>query len=458
VHDLSNHNPADARRRGIGRRRFLTSFAALSPFALRARQQARTAIDPSDEACLETAQLGIRQHRMSPALVRVLDAQGRPVHGASVRIEQLEHEFKFGANCYLWRQPARPDLEQAYRERFAQLFNSATLDCYWSSHEPHQGKPRHAQLESVARWCRQRSIACKGHPLAWANIPDPHWLPDDAVAIRDLSLGRVRDLVTRFRGLVESWDVVNEPSLLAWAHTRLGSWAQSIGTQSFVTQHLEAAREANPNACLLINEAYTAYPAYSLLDELRDQTGRPRYDAVGLQSHMHHGTWRLPQVIALCDRFAPLGVPLHFSEVTVLSGPRLDRNHWGPTSFEYEVMQGDYVPKLYTLLFSHPAVREITWWDLSDQGAWKGAPAGLLRPDMSTKPAYDRLAHLIHQTWRTQTTGETNPAGEFQPRIFHGQHRLTVHHRDHPPVSRPFRCAANPPATVEITLPAPPRQ
>jgi hypothetical protein len=43
----------------------------------------------------------------------------------------------------------------------------------------------------------------------------------------------------------------------------------------------------------------------------------------------------------------------------------------------------------YTLLFSHPAVAALIWWDLSDRGALPGAPAGLLREDVGFKPAYD---------------------------------------------------------------------
>jgi endo-1,4-beta-xylanase len=435
----------------LRRRRFLRSLAGAAGLGCWA-STGRAELQRSDESYLEAAREGIRRYRMSPIRVQVKAADGRPVTGATVEIEQLRHAFRFGANAFLWRQPDQPEREHAYRERFAAVFNSATLGFYWHTYEPIEGRPRHENPEAILNWCAQQGIAGKGHALAWANLPDPAWLPQTFARIRECSLGRVRDLVGRFAGLIDTWDVVNEPSLLGWANTRLGAWAQSVGTQAFVRQHLAAAREADPTATLLVNEVLTAYPSYSLLDELRDEAGRPCYDGVGLQSHMHFGPWALSQVAAVCDQYAALAVPLHFSEVTVLSGERRGRERWAPSRYEYEVMQGDYVPKLYTLLFGHPAVREITWWDLSDRGAWKGAAAGLLRADMSAKPAYERLVDLVRRAWWTRAQGETDRSGALILRAFHGSHRLTVRCPGKPTAIQEIQCAAADSNAVQVEL------
>ena len=47
--------------------------------------------------------------------------------------------------------------------------------------------------------------------------------------------------------------------------------------------------------------------------------------------------------------------------------------------------QAEHVAEFYTVLFSHPAVEAITWWDFTDQDAWQQAPAGLVRSDMSAE-------------------------------------------------------------------------
>jgi hypothetical protein len=107
----------------------------------------------------------------------------------------------------------------------------------------------------------------------------------------------------------------------------------------------------------------------------------------------------------------------------------VDDNHpptdW-VTTFADEKVQTDYVEQFYTVLFSHPAMRAITWWDLSDRNAWRNAPAGLVRKDMSPKPAYQRLLSLIHGKWWTNTAGTTDMTGKFNSSVFRGTFRISV--------------------------------
>jgi hypothetical protein len=84
------------------------------------------------------------------------------------------------------------------------------------------------------------------------------------------------------------------------------------------------------------------------------------------------------------------------------------------------------VEKFYTMLFSHPSVQAITWWDLSDYGAWQGAPAGLLRQDMSKKPAYDRLLDLIRNKWWSRGDTYTGDDGIAVVRGFFGTYKIIV--------------------------------
>jgi len=79
----------------------------------------------------------------------------------------------------------------------------------------------------------------------------------------------------------------------------------------------------------------------------------------------------------------------------------------------------DYVEKFYTILFSHPAVEAITWWDFMD-GGWQGAPAGLVREDLTPKPVYHRLMRLIKGKWWTKETVRTKLRG------FLGDYQVTV--------------------------------
>ena len=71
------------------------------------------------------------------------------------------------------------------------------------------------------------------------------------------------------------------------------------------------------------------------------------------------------------------------------------RTDW-PTTPEGEQRQAAEAESFYGVLLAHPAVEAITWWDFPD-GCWLNAPSGLVRKDMTPKPAYERLLKLVRQ-------------------------------------------------------------
>ena len=252
-------------------------------------------------------------------------------------------------------------------------------------YEPQQGKPMHAHTEEVARWCRSHGILTKGHPLAW-NHADPSWLPGDPDEIHRLQMARIDDCVQRFRGLIDRWDVINEVThydrdeFAKHTAPKYTAMWKKYGQIDMPRECFLHARQANPQGVLVIND-YRTDPAYErVIEQLVDEKGKRLYDVIGIQSHMHGGVWSNGQIWKVCQRFARFGVPLHFTETTILSGERgwdkAPGSPW-PSTPEGEAFQAREAARFYTMLFSHPAVAAITWWDFSDLHAWKGAPAGL---------------------------------------------------------------------------------
>jgi len=424
----------------MNRRTFLRT-TAVAPLVLSAARGSTAA----DDDLLASAEQRIEQHRKADATVTVVDAAGRPVAGAEVRLQQTRHAFLFGANIFNWgRLPG--DLEGPYRERFANFLNFATLAFYWPRYEPRRGQPEHAYTEQVARWCREHGIATKGHPLAW-NMGDPRWLPDDLDEIRRLQMARIEDCVGRFRGLIDIWDVVNEAThfdrkdFVERRAPKLSAMWQKVGRVEFARECFRHARKAGPDATLLIND-YRTDPAYAkVIEGLVDDAGKPLYDVIGIQSHMHGGVWSTRKIWDVCEAFARFRVPLHFTETTILSGRegwKLQPADW-TTSPDGEARQARDVVRFYTMLFSHPAVEAITWWNLSDYRAWQGAPAGLVRKDMSPKPAYEELLKRVKGAWWTRTTVRTGADGTARVRGFLGDYRASA-------------AAAGKTADAEVTL------
>ncbi len=400
----------------------------------------------SDAELLAGADARIEKHRKADATVTVLDASGKPVAGAKIAVEQTRHAFLFGSNIFKWGRLPDEKLEAAYRERFAELLNYATLPFYWASYEPRRGEPAHARTEEVARWCQEHGIATKGHPLAW-NSSDPRWLPNDVQEIRRLQMARIEDCVSHFAGLIDRWDVVNEAThfdrgefVKQRAPKHSAMW-QKVGQMEFTRECFTHARKAGPSAILLINDYRTDPPYERVIEQLVDENGRRMYDVIGIQSHMHGGAWPTRKIWEVCERFARFGVPLHFTETTILSGERTWQKARGadwPSTPEGEAYQAENIARFYTMLFSHPAVEAITWWDFADLGSWKGAPAGFLRKDMSPKPAYDELLKLIKGKWWTKTTLRSGTDGAANFRGFLGDYKVRVTVEGRETVEKPF--------------------
>ncbi|BCW97162.1 MAG: endo-1,4-beta-xylanase [Fimbriimonadales bacterium] len=383
-------------------------------------------LTPKAQELLARAPAQIERHRKADATIRLLDSRGRARRNQRVQVEFIQHAFLFGANIFPLYDFEETQQHETYGRRFRELLNYATLGFYWGGYEPEQGRTpgRDAQLR-IARWCRQHGIATKGHPLVWHEV-FPRWAPNEPDAVKPLLKARVQAIIREFQGLIDRWDVINEATVSHQFENGVGNWVKRDGAANVVIETLQWAKEANPKAFLLYND-YNLSPEFEQLVETLIKRNAP-VDAIGIQSHMHRGEWTLERVWEVCETYARFGKPLHFTEITILSGQhgwQLPRP-WQSTP-DGEQRQADYVERFYTLLFAHPAVDAITWWDLSDRFAWQGAPAGLLRADLSPKPAYERVKRLVREQWWTPTqTLTTDSRGRARLRGFLGAYRLTV--------------------------------
>jgi hypothetical protein len=95
-----------------------------------------------------------------------------------------------------------------------------------------------------------------------------------------------------------------------------------------------------------------------------------------------------------------------------------------PSTPEFEQRQAENIREMYSILFAHPLVKGITQWDFTD-GAWLGAPSGVIRADGTIKPAYEMLDRLVNHDWHSTLSTRTNDRGEVELSGYRGEYRVT---------------------------------
>ncbi len=381
------------------------------------------------------------KHRRADARLQLLNPDGTPAANRPVTVDQVSHRFLFGCGAFdavaLMKVP-NEQWKEALRQRMDKwlaLFNYGTLPFYWGRYEPEEGKPDFENVMAAAQWLREKGVQVKGHPLCWHTACAPWLMQYSNEEILRRQLERIRRDAGAYRGVIDMWDVINEVVIMPVfdkydnAITRI---CKEKGRIRLVREVFAAAKETNPDAVLLIND-FNVSVAYEILLEGLLEAGVP-ISAIGIQSHQHQGYWGLEKLNDVLSRFSRFGLPLHFTENTLISGEIMpahivDLNDWQveswPTTPEGEARQAREITEMYSVLFAHPQVEAITTWDFND-GCWLKAPSGFVRQDNSEKPSYYALQKLIHGDWETHEQLTTDGEGRVSFSGFKGGYALTL--------------------------------
>lgn len=167
----------------------------------------------------------------------------------------------------------------------------------WPNIHPARGEYRFEKADALVDFARQNKIEIRGHTLAWYGGM-PAWtatIDSRAEAEREL-VNHIETVVSRYRGAIPSWDVVNEP-LLDWpldaTSLRPSIWTRQLGPD-YLSIALRATAAVDPDARLVLNEYDVEFkgPRFAarrkallqLLRSLRDRD--VPLHAVGLQAHL----------------------------------------------------------------------------------------------------------------------------------------------------------------------------
>ncbi len=401
----------------------------------------------ADAAWRAAALARIEQLRKGDFTVAVVDAAGRPVPGASVRVEQQQAAFHFGSALQMARIATDNADNRIYRQKVLELFNAASTenDLKWGAWTGEWGSGfTQAQTLAGLTWLKQHGLHLRGHVMVW-----PGWnnLP---TAIRNLrgtarqneipalALAHIADVGGATRVLLDEWDVLNEPYVNKDLMDLFGPGIQ--------TDWFKAARAAHPTAPLFLND-YGNHDASTDAGHvahfettarfLKDQ-GAP-LGGLGLQGHISANPNPPVNVLAVLDRYAALGLPIRITEFDV--------------NTDDEELQADYTRDFLIAMYSHRSVVGVQFWGFWERAHWI-ARAAMYRADWSEKPAARAYKDLVLGQWRTRASGAADAQGTWKGRGFHGDYVVTVEHGGQKHEQRFSLRAGAPAPTVRVTTAA----
>ena len=372
---------------------------------------------PHDDLWRPAANARIRRYRMGNLLVRVVDAQGKPVADAVVHVRQTRHLFHFGTAIApepLFAQT--PDGEN-YRKTLLRDFNSVVLEntLKWGSYGG-QGWPL---ADKLLTWSKAHDLPVRGHNLFW---PSYQWLPDDVKPLRGKEMrnavhDHILDYVAKTRGRVTVWDVVNEAVTSHEVYDEAG--------KDLIAKAFDWAHETDPNVKLAYNDnvifdtgggtvGKSDTQVDGILHYLIDEQHAP-VSVLGIQSHMGGSNPLVPAPILLhnLDHWATYKLPMEITEYDA--------------SIQDDAAHGRYQDEFMTAIFSHPQVTSFVQWGFWAGSHWLAKQGGAMyRLDWTPRPAALAYERLVFHDWWTDTTGRTGKAGAYQTRAFLGDYQVTV--------------------------------
>ena len=258
-----------------------------------------------------------------------------------------------------------------------------------------EGQWDFAQADGFVDFAAQHGLQIVGHCLVWAKDDrTPAWFyrDGDGPASRELLLERMRrhieTEVTRYRGRIATWDVVNEALDDGAEYLRVSGWSKACG-EEFIAKAFEYAHAADPAALLVYNDYNNELPAkrekqIRLLRSLLDQ--KVPVHAVGLQGHYEIDRVPFQDIEDTLQAMRQLGIKVVISELDIDIIPR---GKWWADGGKYreelaqldpyrdgcppEVLQrqADQYAQLFRLFRRYSdTIARISFWNLHDGQSW----------------------------------------------------------------------------------------
>ncbi|MEP3655677.1 MAG: endo-1,4-beta-xylanase [Litorimonas sp.] len=242
--------------------------------------------------------------------------------------------------------------------------------------------------DALVQFAEDNGMVVRGHALLWHLSTPDYFLQGTPAEVRARLENYVTEVVTRYKGRVFAWDVVNEvitdDDSATDPYRRSNWWDASGGNADYIDWAFNAARAADPECLLFINEYSTRFSGKRgrYIEVIRDLVNRGvPIDGVGHQMHLNVETQAsdaLAAIDAIDNEF--MGLEQHVTELDISlypdpgscfvdqTGCRTDYGANIPDSIL--TSQAELYRALFNGFTERPSIASVSLWGVSDAQSW----------------------------------------------------------------------------------------
>lgn len=275
-------------------------------------------------------------------------------------------------------------------------FNSIVAeDCMKSANiHPEEDRYNFEQADQFVKFGQENNMAIIGHCLIWHSQLAPWFCVDQkgnnvsAEVLKQRMKDHITTIVTRYKGKIKGWDVVNE-AIEEDGSYRKTKFYEILG-EEYIPLAFQYAHEADPDAELYYNDYGMNVPGrrdavVKLVNSLKAKG--LRIDAVGMQGHMGMDYPTIEDFETSMLAFAGTGVKVMITEWDMSALPTVKRSANISDTVSFRKAMNPYPDALpdsvsavwnarmkafFNLFLKHADIVErVTAWGVTDGDSWK---------------------------------------------------------------------------------------
>ncbi|WP_026713203.1 endo-1,4-beta-xylanase [Flavobacterium daejeonense] len=271
-------------------------------------------------------------------------------------------------------------------------FNAITAENIMKSMFVHPQKDKFdfKTTDKYVAFGKKHNMFIHGHTLIW-HSQLPKWFSEikDSVEMNAAFENHITTIVKKYKGLINSWDVVNE-AVNDDGSLRKSVFLKTLG-EDFIAKAFQLAAAADPKVDLYYNDYSMTNPAkregvIRMVKKIQEKG--VKIDGIGMQGHWHLDRPTIQEIEKSILAYSSLGVKVAITEldVSVLPSPfglqgaevsqRFENNEKMnpypkslPDSMQVKLAQR--YEDIFKLFLEHKdKISRVTFWGVNDTQSW----------------------------------------------------------------------------------------